>query len=81
MSFASRSGRWDMEDRRWGVVRSRYPISDLRSSAAEAALADRVREVGNYPDFSDRYGRAKWVIVQNEIYISPVKRSSDFWMW
>ena len=59
MSFASRSGRWDIEDGRWGVVRSRYPISDLRSSAAEAARADRVREEGDYPDFSVRYGRAK----------------------
>jgi len=58
MSFASRSGRWDMGDRRWGVVRSRYPISDLPSPAAEAAPADRVREEGDYPDFSVRYGRA-----------------------
>gem|GEM_PF-3629579 len=76
MSFASRSGRWDMEDRGWGVVGSRYPISDLRSPAAKAALADGVREVGDVPsfaanpfggtasegrpDFSVRYERAKW---------------------
>jgi hypothetical protein len=46
ISSASRSGRWDMEDGRWGLVGPRYPISDLRSSVAEAALADRVREVG-----------------------------------
>jgi len=57
MSFASRSGRWDIEDGRWGVVGSRYPISDLASPAAEEAPADGVREVGDYPDFSVRYGR------------------------
>jgi hypothetical protein len=49
MSFASRSGRWDMEDRRWGVVGSRYPISDLPSPAAEAAPADRVGQEGIHP--------------------------------
>jgi hypothetical protein len=79
MSFASRSGRWDIEDGRWGVVGSRYPISELRSSAAEAAPADGVRKVGDSPsfaanpfggtasegrpDFSVRYGRAKLVRV------------------
>ena len=41
-----------MGDRRWGVVRSRYPISDLPSPAAEAALADGVREVGDSPSFA-----------------------------
>ena len=44
MSFASRSGRWDMEDGKRGVVDSRYPKSDLRSPAAKAALADGVIE-------------------------------------
>ena len=36
-----------------------YPISYLLSSAAEAALADGVREGWEYPDFSVRYERAK----------------------
>jgi hypothetical protein len=43
------AGAGPLRDGRWGVVGPRYPISDLRSPAAEAALADRVREVGGYP--------------------------------
>jgi len=46
---------WDIVDR--GIVSALYPICHLLSPAAEAALADRVREVGDYPDFSVRYGK------------------------
>jgi len=48
---------WKIVDR--GPVSFLYPISYLLSSAAEAALADGVREVLDYPDFSVRYGRVK----------------------
>ena len=47
---------WDIEDS--GSVSILSPIYHLLSPAAEAALADGVREVGDYPDFSVRYGRA-----------------------
>ena len=47
---------WKMGDR--GTVGLLYSISNLRSSAAKAALADGVREVGGLPEFSVRYGRA-----------------------
>ena len=43
-----------------------YPISYLLSSAAEAALAERVREIGDTPDFSVRNGRAKLVAFSYE---------------
>ena len=46
------AGAGPLRGGRWGVVGSRYPISELRSSAAEAAPADRVREVGDSPSFA-----------------------------
>ena len=49
-------GRSAVGDR--GTVSDLYPIFYMLSSAAEAALADGVREVGDLPDFSVRYGRA-----------------------
>jgi hypothetical protein len=50
-----------MDDR--GTVSALYTIYYLLSPAAEAALADGVREVVDSPNFSVRYGRAKEVIV------------------
>ena len=41
---------WKMEDR--GRISDLYPIFYLLSSAAEAALADGVREVGSLPSFA-----------------------------
>ena len=49
-----------------GTVSALYPIYYLLSSAAEAALADRVREVLDSPEFSVGYGSAKEVAFSYE---------------
>jgi hypothetical protein len=68
--WAATSRRLDDPECRWNGAGGRW--KDLKLNAAfhfphpafhekrhEVPLADGVREVGDSPDFSDRYGRAK----------------------